>query len=463
MLSGAARRQSGAATARTHFCMKPERENPATFFEQVEADVLGAMQKPEKTYWLALFVAMSCFGIGLACWGWQIYSGMHTSGKNNPVGWYMYITDFVFWVGIAHSGTLISAVLFLFRAKFRKAFNRTAEAMTVIAVMTAGLFPLIHLGRVWFFYWLMPYPNQRLLWVNFRSPLVWDVFAVSTYFTVSAVFFYVGLLPDLAIARRRVTGIRQWIYRVLSLGWRGTATQWTHYEKLYGFLAAFATPLVISVHSVVSWDFAMSVIPGWHTTIFAPYFVAGAIFSGCAMVLTLTIPMRKVLRLEQYITHDHFEALAKVMLFTSLIVAYAYILEYAMAFYTTNVFEQAHFNFRLLGDFRYPYWLMCFCNVLLPLTLFVRKLRRNLAYLMVVSLLVNVGMWLERFIIIVTGLSHDFDPYVWGNPNLSWIAIGITLGSFGMFFTFFLIFVKVLPVLAITELKEERAHETIHV
>jgi molybdopterin-containing oxidoreductase family membrane subunit len=433
------------------------------FFDKVERDVLAGMQKPGVAYWLALLVAMTCFGIGMACWGWQIYSGMHASGKNNPVGWYLYITDFVFWVGIAHSGTLISAILFLFRAKFRKAFNRSAEAMTVIAVMTAGLFPLIHLGRVWLFYWLMPYPNQRLLWVNFRSPLVWDVFAVSTYFTVSAVFFYVGMIPDLAIARRLVTGPRQWLYRILSLGWSGTSRQWTHYERLYTFLAAFATPLVISVHSVVSWDFAMSVIPGWHTTIFAPYFVAGAIFSGCAMVITLVVPMRKFLHLEEYITLNHFEALAKMLLFTSLIVSYAYILEFAMALYSGNLFEIAHFKFRMLGNFREAYWLMVFCNVLLPLTLFVRKLRRNIPYLVVLSLFVNVGMWLERFIIIVTSLAHDFDPYVWGNPNLSWIAIGITVGSFGMFFTLFLIFVKLLPVVAITELKEEHAHETIHV
>jgi molybdopterin-containing oxidoreductase family membrane subunit len=443
--------------------MSTEPNNNAAYYEQVEADVLAAMQKPRPAYWLALLFSLTCFGIGLACWGWQIWHGMRFSGKNNPVGWFMYITDFVFWVGIAHSGTLISAVLFLFRAKFRKAFNRTAEAMTVIAVLCAGLFPLIHLGRVWLFYWLPPYPNQRMLWSNFRSPLLWDVFAVSTYLTVSAIFFYVGLLPDLAVARRRVTGIRQWIYRILSIGWRGTAKQWSHYEKLYGFLAAFATPLVISVHSVVSWDFAMSVIPGWHTTIFAPYFVAGAIFSGCAMVITLMAPMRYILRLEKYVTVDHFEAIAKVLLFTSLIVGYAYILEYAMAFYSGNVFEIAHFKFRLLGDFKYAYWLMCFCNVLLPLTLFVRKLRRNIVYLVVVSLFVNVGMWLERFVIIVTSLAHDFQPYAWGNPNLSLIAIGITVGSFGMFFTFFLIFVKILPVLSVTELKEERAHETLHV
>jgi len=433
------------------------------FFDKVEREVLAGMQKPRVTYWLALLVAAGCFGIGMACWGWQIYSGMHVSGKNNPVGWYMYITPFVFWVGIAHSGTLISAILYLFRAKFRKAFNRSAEAMTVIAVLTAGLFPLIHLGRVWYFYWLTPYPNQRHLWINFRSPLVWDVFAVSTYLTVSALFFYVGMIPDLAIARRLISGPRQWLYRILSLGWGGTARQWNHYERLYMFLAAFATPLVISVHSVVSWDFAMSIIPGWHTTIFAPYFVAGAIFSGCAMVMTLVIPMRKFLRLEEYITLDHFEALAKVLLFTSLIVSYAYVVEFAMAMYSGNVFEVAHFKFRMFGSFREAYWLMVFCNVLLPLTLFVRKLRRNLVYLFIVAFFVNVGMYLERFIIIVTGLAHDFDPYAWGNPNLSWIAIGINVGAFGMFFMFFLIFVKVLPVLAIAELKEEHAHETAHV
>jgi molybdopterin-containing oxidoreductase family membrane subunit len=432
-------------------------EKPLAFNDRVEVDVLGSMASPRRVYWAALAFTALMFAVGMACWGLQIWSGMHLSGKNNPVGWFMYITDFVFWVGIAHSGTLISAVLFLFRARFRKAFNRTAEAMTVIAVMTAGLFPLIHLGRVWLFYWLLPYPNQRLLWVNFRSPLVWDVFAVSTYFTVSFLFFYVGMVPDLAIARRRTTGLRHWAYRILSLGWSGTQTQWVHWEKLYVFLASFATPLVISVHSVVSWDFAMSVIPGWHTTIFAPYFVAGAIFSGCAMVMTLVIPMRKILKLEAYITLDHFEALAKTLLFTSLIVAYAYVMEIALAWYSGNVFETAHFSYRLFGDFKWAYYLMVFCNCLLPLSLFVRKLRRSIVYLFVLSLFVNVGMWLERFIIIVTSLAHDFDPYAWGKPAFSWVAVGITVGSFGLFFTVFLLFVKALPVLAITEIKEEHA------
>ena len=424
---------------------------------QIEQDVLAAMRKPGPAYWITLATTATFFLIGLSLWLYQMLNGMGVAGINNPVGWGVYITNFVFWVGIAHSGTLISAVLFLFRAKFRNAFNRSAEAMTVIAVMTAGLFPLIHLGRTWYFYWLFPYPNQRMIWVNFKSPLIWDVFAVSTYFTISAIFFYVGLIPDLAIVRRRVEGLRKRIYSFLSLGWTGSLKQWLHYNRLYMFLAAFATPLVISVHSVVSWDFAMSIIPGWHTTIFAPYFVAGAIFSGTAMVITLVVPMRKIFRLEKYITIKHFDKLAQVLLFTSLIVTYSYIVEFALAFWGNHVFEESHFLYRLLGDYRFLYWLMLFCNSLLPLTLFVKKLRRKIGYLFVLSLFVNVGMWLERFVIIVTSLAKDFSPYSWGTYTPSLVEVGITLGSFGMFFTFFLIFVKVLPVISITEMKEEAA------
>lgn len=429
--------------------------NAIDFHNQVETDVLAAMRKPGPGYWLALGIAATLWMVGMALWLYQMINGMGVAGITNPVGWGVYITNFVFWVGIAHSGTLISAVLFLFRAKFRSRFNRTAEAMTVFAVMTAGLYPLIHLGRAWKFYWLFPYPNERLLWVNFKSPLVWDVFAVSTYFTISAVFFFVGMVPDLAIVRRLSTGLKKKIYSVLSLGWTGSLRQWLHYNQLYIFLAAFATPLVISVHSVVSWDFAMSVIPGWHTTIFAPYFVAGAIFSGTAMVITLVVPMRKILHLEPYITEDHFEKIAKILLFTSLIVSYSYIVEFALAFYSNNKFEIAIFTYRAVGDYRVMYYIMVFCNVLVPLTLFVRKLRRNLTYLFILSLLVNIGMWLERFVIIVTSLAHDYLPYAWGTYKPSWVEIGISIGSFGMFFTFFLIFTKVLPVLSITEVKEE--------
>ncbi len=431
------------------------KEDNKNFKLQLEEDVLSAMKKPSPLYWFLLSFAVTLAVIGFICWAYQIKTGMGMAGKNNPVGWRFYITDFVFWVGIAHSGTLISAVLFLFRAKFRSSFNRSAEAMTVFAVMTAGLFPIIHLGRAWLFYWLFPYPNQRLLWVNFKSPLVWDVFAVSTYFTVSAVFFYVGMIPDLAIARRYFTGIRKWAYRILSLGWSGTKEEWKHYSRLYMFLAAFATPLVVSVHSVVSWDFAMSIVPGWHTTIFAPYFVAGAIFSGTAMVITLVVPMRKAFRLEKYITQDHFESIAKILLITSLIVTYAYIVEFALAIYSGNIFESTVFKYRLLGTHRHLYWMMLLCNSLIPLTLFIKKLRRSIPYLFVISLFVNVGMWLERYVIIVTSLSKDYDPYAWGTWTLPTpTEVGITIGSFGFFFTLFLLFTKVLPILSITELEE---------
>lgn len=437
--------------------MMLEEPKEPEFNTSLEQDILAAMRKPNPFYWVALIVCSSLFVLGMATWIMQMLEGMGIAGINNPVGWGIYITDFVFWVGIAHSGTLISAVLFLFRAKFRNVFNRSAEAMTVFAVMTAGLFPLIHLGRSWLFYWLFPYPNQRQLWVNFQSPLIWDVFAVSTYFTISVIFWYVGMIPDLAIVRRYADGIRKKIYSIFALGWTGSLRQWQHYSRLYMFLAAFATPLVISVHSVVSWDFAMSIIPGWHTTIFAPYFVAGAIFSGTAMVLTLVIPMRKIFSLEKYITVDHFDKISRVLLFTSLIVTYSYIVEFALAFYGGHKFEEAHFLYRLLGDYRYLFWVMLFCNSLLPLSLFIKNLRRNISYLFVLSLFVNIGMWLERFVIIVTALAKDFDPYNWGVYVPRWSEVFITLGSFGMFFTFFLIFTKVLPILSITEIKEETA------
>ena len=424
--------------------------------DKLDRVILDAMERPSFLYFLALFITASAFLFGLVLpLLYQSLYGLGVAGINNPVGWGVYITDFVFWVGIAHSGTLISAVLFLFRSKFRSKFNRSAEAMTVFAVLTAGLFPLIHLGRIWLFYWLLPYPNQRQLWVNFRSPLVWDVFAVSTYLTVSVIFFYVGLIPDLATVRAKSRGIVKWIYGILSLGWAGKERQWRHYMQAYLFLAAFATPLVVSVHSVVSWDFAMGIVPGWHTTIFAPYFVAGAIFSGCAMVLTLVIPMRRFFKLEEYITVDDFEALTKLLMVTSLIVGYSYLVEFALAYYNVNaVFEAQQFTYRATGDYVIPYWLMIFCNVLVPLTLFYRPLRRNIAYLFVASIFVNIGMWLERFNIIVISLSKEFNPYSWGLYSPSWVEIGITIGSFGFFFTAFLLFAKLLPVVAIAEVKE---------
>ena len=422
--------------------------------EQMEQDVLAAMSRPRLPYLAAVGVCALSVLMLFGLWGWQISQGLGVSGLMHPVKWGVYITNFVFWVGIAHSGTLISAVLFLFRARFRTSFNRSAEAMTLIALSVAGLFPLIHLGRVFIFYYLLPYPSQRQLWPNFRSPLVWDVFAVTTYMIVSLIFFYVGLLPDLAIARRRVKGWARHIYGFLSLGWRGTLGEWRHYNRLYMFLAAFATPLVASVHSIVSWDFAVSIVPGWHTTIFAPYFVAGAIFSGTAMVMTLMIPTRRILGLEPYISVDHFEAIAKILLFTSLIVSYSYITETSLAFYHGNLFEMEQFRYRSFGDYAVMYWIMILCNSILPLSLFVRRLRRNLKWLFVLSILVNVGMWIERFVIIVASLARDYDPYAWGTYMPSLVEIGITVGSFGMFFLMFLLFLKTLPVLSMTELKE---------
>ncbi len=413
------------------------------------------MLKPTRWYLFGLGLAFLAFCGMLMAWIHMVFSGMHLSGKNNPVGWAFYITNFVFWVGIAHSGTLISAVLYLFRTRFRSRFNRAAEAMTLFAVMVAGLFPMIHLGRLWVFFYTVPYPNQRQIWPNFRSPLIWDVFAVSTYFTVSLIFWYLGLVPDLAIARRRTTGIARWIYSSLSLGWSGTTRQWKHYNKAYGLLACFATPLVVSVHSVVSWDFAMGIVPGWHSTIFPPYFVAGAIFSGCAMVLTIMIPMRKWFKLESVITVSHMESLSQMLLLTSMIVTYSYIVELAMALYSGNIFEKAQFMYRMGGYYAVSYWIMIFCNCIVPLTIFWRKARRNLTWLFILSIFVNIGMWLERFNIIVQSLSHEFDPYAWGRYHLTYTDVFITIGAFGMFFMLFLIFAKTLPVLPIWEVKEE--------
>src|SRR5690606_16690490 len=309
--------------------IRSETHPAITSYEEVNRDVLKLLGRPGRGYFILLAAAIALVALGGFAWAVQIYLGIGMSWLRNPVGWGAYITTFVFWVGIAHSGTLISAILYLFRARWRQSIYRAAEAMTVFAVLTAGLFPIIHLGRPWVFYYLLPYPNQRELWPNFRSPLLWDVFAVSTYLTVSATFFYIGMIPDIAAARDATTvPWRKKLYSILSLGWRGTHGEWKHFTRAYLYLAALATPLVLSVHSVVSWDFAMSIVPGWHTTIFAPYFVAGAIFSGLAMVITLLVPIRKIFRLEEYFTIKHFDAMSKLILLTGLIVTYAYATEY---------------------------------------------------------------------------------------------------------------------------------------
>ncbi len=423
-------------------------------YSDVNRDVLAILARPGKGWWILFSIA--CAGVGLLffSWGVQVVKGIGVSGLNGPVGWGVYITTFVFWVGIAHSGTLISAILFLFRAPWRQAVYRAAEAMTVFGVMTAGLFPLIHVGRVWHAYWLFPYPNSRFLWPNFRSPLVWDVFAVTTYFTVSSLFFYLGMIPDLAAARDHARGIRRKFYSIVAMGWTGSDRQWHHFSKAYIYLAGLATPLVLSVHSIVSWDFAMSIVPGWHATIFAPYFVAGAIFSGVAMVITLTIPLRKMFGLEAYLTVRHYEAMAKLILMTGAIVSYAYLTEYFLAWYSGEPPERGVFWNRAFGTYWWANWIMLTCNAFVPMMLWFKRVRRSLAALFVISIFINIGMWFERFVIFVTSLSHEYQPWAWGVYRPSWVEMGIMVGSFGWFSFWFLLFIRLMPPVAIAELKE---------
>jgi Ni/Fe-hydrogenase subunit HybB-like protein len=420
----------------------------------VNRDILKILGRPGLGWWALFALATAGVGMFFGAWIYQIVKGIGVSGLNAPVGWGVYITTFVFWVGIAHSGTLISAILFLFRAPWRQSVYRAAEAMTVFAVMTAGMFPLIHLGRVWHAYWLIPYPNSRFLWPNFRSPLVWDVFAVTTYFTVSAVFFYLGTIPDLAAARDQATGLRKKFYRVISIGWTGTDREWHHFGKAYIFLAAFATPLVLSVHSVVSWDFAVAIVPGWHATIFAPYFVAGAIFSGVGMVITLVVPLRKVFGLEIYLTTKHFDALAKLLMVTSMIVLYAYLSEFFMAWYSGEEPERASFWNRLFGPYWWASWTMLVANGMVPVMLWFRRVRRSIPALFVISIFVNIGMWFERYVIVVTSLSHEYEPWAWGLYRPSVTEMAIVVGSFAWFGFWFLLFTRLLPPVAIQELKE---------
>ncbi|WP_224959002.1 quinol:electron acceptor oxidoreductase subunit ActD [Geomonas subterranea] len=436
-------------------------------YGQINDDVLNAMEKPGYAFYLAVVSLAGLVGLAALCLMYQVQAGMGVTGLNRPVGWAVYITNFVFWVGIAHSGTLISAILYLMRAKWRDAVSRSAEAMTIFAVMTAGLFPLIHLGRLWAVYYIIPYPSQRQIWPNFVSPLVWDVLAVSTYFTVSLIFWYIGMIPDLAAARDRYRSelgpehVKSRIYRALSLGWSGSGTQWHHYGRSYLFFAALATPLVVSVHSVVSWDFAMSLLPGWHSAIFPPYFVAGAIHSGLAMVLTLLIPMRKLLHLERLIEMHHFEMLAKTIILTATIVGYAYGVEAFIAWYSGDLVEWQNHKWRMFGPVAWMYWLCVVCNVLIPWLFVFRRMRTHYLSLFVISLLVNLGMWFERLMLIYTAQAHDFLPHNFGRYLPTWVELGITAGSFGFFFLFFILFTRGLPTVPLSELKEHIAQKEI--
>ena len=411
-------------------------------------------RKPTRAWWIALIISLSLLGLLMALTGYLILTGVGVWGNNQPVAWGFPIVNFVFWVGIGHAGTLISAILYLFRQNWRTAVNRFAEAMTIFAVMCAGLFPAIHIGRVWLAYWLFPYPNQMGMWPQFRSPLLWDVFAVSTYATVSMLFWYVGMVPDLATLRDRSTDkVRKIVYGMLALGWRGSSKHWQRFERAYLLLAALATPLVLSVHSVVSFDFAISQLPGWHTTIFPPYFVAGAVFGGFAMVLTLAVPARQFFGLKELITLRHIENMNKILLGTGLIVAYAYAVEFFIAWYGQVDAEQFAFLNRATGPYAWAFYVMVFCNVCAPQLLWFKKLRTNVWVTLAVAMCVNVGMWFERFVIIITSLTRDFVPSSWGDFMPTWVDIGMLLGSFGLFFTLFLLFLRFGPIVAMAELK----------
>ncbi len=427
-------------------------------YAKIDQTVLDTLRPPRKGYWTAVLLIFCGVLLGALCWAYQIFIGIGVGGQNIPVAWGTYLINFVFWVGIAHSGTLISAILHLFRAGWRNPIARAAETMTVFAVCTAGLFPFIHLGRVWQVHYMLPYPNQRLLWPNFLSPLVFDVVAISTYLTVSSLFWYTGLLPDLAIVRDRSTGMRQKIFRVLSLGWTGSHEQWRNYARGYLFFAALATPLVISVHSVVSWDFALGIVPGWHTTIFAPYFVAGAIHSGLAMVLTLMIPLRRIFRYEEIITMDVLNNVAKTIVLTGLIVGFAYGTEFFIAWYSHNIVEMESFRWRVVGEYGYGFVFMALCNTLIPMLFLFHRFRRSIPWLFGISLVVNFGMWWERFVIIAGGVAHGFPPHAWGLYAPTLIEYGIMLGSFSLFFFLFLLFCKHMPSVSMTEMKETVNH-----
>ena len=419
-------------------------------------DVLRTIGRPGRAYAAAVAGLLAVLAVAAAAFARQVGTGLGVAGYQPPILWGVYITNFVFWIGITHSGTLISAVLFLFRARWRTGVARASEAMTVFAIMTGALFPIIHLGRPWVFYWLMPYPNARELWVNFRSPIIWDLFAIMTYLTVSVVFLYVGLLPDIATARDRIRDWRRHVYRLLALGWSGSDREWHHYRSLYGLLAALAVPLAVSVHSIVSWDFATTLLPGWHSTIFGPYFVAGAIFSGVAMMITLLAPMRTLLGLERYMQIRHFDNLGKLLVVLSLVMTYAYGMEFFVAWYSGNPFEQGAYWARLTGPYAPLTWTMLVCNSAVPLVLIARRVRTNLPALFAVAIVVNVGMWLERYVIVVSSLAREFDPANWtGLYDPTWVEWAITAGSFALFGLLFLVFVKLFPPIAMHEIKEQ--------
>src|ERR1700688_1305928 len=421
--------------------------------EQITAPVLT---RPTTLGWFAGFtVAFSVLGMLTIAVAWLVIKGVGIWGINIPIGWGFAIVNFVWWIGIGHAGTLISAILFLLNQKWRTSINRFAEAMTLFAVACAGIFPLIHTGRPWMAYYMFPYPSTMGLWPQFRSPLIWDVFAVSTYGTVSLLFWFVGLIPDLATLRdRAVSKPKQIVYGMLAMGWRGSARHWHRYQSAYLLLAGLATPLVLSVHTVVSFDFAIAIVPGWHTTIFPPYFVAGAIYSGFAMVITIAIPLRKFYHFEDFITMHHLENMAKVMLATGLIVAYGYFFEFFLSLYSGNKFDVFLVQQRLHGPYNHFYFALILCNILTPQLLWFQKMRTNVPMLFVMSIIINIGMWLERFVIVVISLTRDFMPSAWGRYSATFWDYATFAGTLGLFTMLLFLFVRVLPAISIAEMRE---------
>ncbi|PPL03786.1 NrfD/PsrC family molybdoenzyme membrane anchor subunit [Parapedobacter indicus] len=424
-------------------------------YAKITDDILLPVEnKPNRAWWIGFILA----ALGALLWvfsvGYTFWTGIGAWGLNKTVGWAWDITDFVWWVGIGHAGTLISAVLLIFRQNWRNSINRSAEAMTIFAVICAATYVVAHMGRPWLAYWIFPLPNQfGSLWVNFNSPLVWDAFAISTYFTVSLVFWYCGLLPDIASVRDRAAGLKRRIYSIMSFGWNGSVKTWQRFEIVSLILAGISTPLVLSVHTIVSMDFATSVIPGWHTTIFPPYFVAGAIFSGFAMVQTLLLVMRKVMNFENYITMFHIESMNKIIMATGSIVGIAYLTELFIAWYSGSEYEMYAFANRIAGPYWWAYWTMMTCNVISPQLFWFKKIRTSIPISWVLSIVVNIGMWFERFVIIVTSLHRDYLPSSWAMFYPTWTDVGVFVGSVGLFFTMFLLFIRFLPGIAIAEVK----------
>ena len=425
-------------------------------YHEITEDVCRPVEGKANKMWYMMFSLATLLALwGLGCICYTVGVGIGVWGLNKTVDWAWDITNFVWWVGIGHAGTLISAVLLLFRQRWRMAINRSAEAMTIFAVIMAALFPLLHMGRIWLAYWVLPLPNQfGSLWVNFNSPLLWDVFAISTYFSVSLVFWYIGLIPDFATIRdRAVKPLSKKVYSILSFGWSGSAKHWNRFEEVSLVLAGLATPLVFSVHSIVSMDFATSVIPGWHTTIFPPYFVAGAVFSGFAMVCTLMIVMRKVLHLEAYVTIKHIEYMNIIIMLTGSMVGVAYLSELFISWYSGVEYEGYAFMNRATGWYWWSYALMMTCNVVSPQLMWVKKWRRNIVLTFFMSIVVNIGMWFERFVIIVTSIHRDYVPSSWNLFHPTFVDIGLFLGTIGIFFVLFLLYSRVFPVLALNEVK----------